>query len=228
MTYPSDRVLVGGVRRKRDLTFIRANNWYWIPKEQMPHGVFVEYIALFVQSKLVNGQPSGIYYFGRRGGVELQYRRDLFPKQPKHANANKQYYKIQLHAVIPKTPPILNPTNRRFAFIHTTWDRFLPAQTIAELYSDADHLVDRVYHALRDHQIRSERFWESEQQYTRKPPQVRVLCDSGRYVVASTEPDSDDEFDLLDEQSPDDILQAILERIEAEGGAVMPPIPIIR
>lgn len=186
--YPEDRVLIGVVNRKRDFRIVQEAGWYRIPQERLPYGVYHEYIAFFLSGKPFGDQSGRVAYFARRTGYELAYRRDLLPQEARHKRADHRYYKVTFSALQPKTPPIVNNTRRTIAFIHTTWDRFVHAETIADLYSRADYLVDRVYHALRSPGVRVERWWEADgvaDGYRLPGAGVRVLCQGGS-VTAST------------------------------------------
>ncbi len=225
MTYPDDRVLVGVINRKTDLTIAQKEHWYRIPKEQMPRGVDVEYIALYLSGYAAKEVGSGIHYYAKKTGLELKYRKDLLPKEASHDRAMNEYYQVQFQGLIPKNPPVLNPTNRRFAFIYTTWDRFVHAEEIADLYSKADYYVDRIYHALRDKKLTVNRYWSTEKRSTGYAPQLRLLCEDGE-VVASTDPDEGDVY--LNSDEPDDKLFAeIRRRVAEQGGPVLAPVPIV-
>ncbi len=219
--FPEDRVLVGVINRKRDLDYARSEGWYRIPQAQMPRGVNAEYMAFFLSRafKERNGQ---IAYFATRRGLELVYRKDLLPNEANHPRANDVYYKVQLGELEAKTPPILNPTRRSIGFIYTTWDRFVRAQQVSDLYSKADYFVDRIYHALRNRGITAERTWSAEYRTT-APAQLRILCQKGS-LNASTEP-GDNRFFLNDDDQEDVILKGILAEIARQGGPVMVRIP---
>jgi len=146
--YPDDRVLVGVINRKKDFEIARSRHWYRIPQNQMPRGVNAEYIALFLSGKTFKGQAGGIAYFARITGLELARCKELLPDEDKRAQ--EIYYKVQFRHLIVKDPPILNVSKRSISFIRTTWDRFVSASTIPDLYRIADYYVDRVYHALRN------------------------------------------------------------------------------
>lgn len=145
--YPDDRVLVGVVNRKKDLLIAQRERWYRVPQQRMPYGVNVEYIALFLSGNVFKEQAGGVAYFARITGFELKRRKDLLPDEDKRPD--DVYYQIQFAELIAKDPPICNTSKRRIAFVRTTWDRFICAETIADLYSQADYYVDRVYHALK-------------------------------------------------------------------------------
>src|SRR4051812_24780388 len=99
--YPEDRVLIGVINRKRDLNTARDEHWYRIPRERMPRGVHVEYIAFFLSGAF--GERSGsICYYAERKGLELLYRRDLLPNEPNHKRADSVYYKVGLGDLMDK------------------------------------------------------------------------------------------------------------------------------
>lgn len=224
--YPDDRVLVGVINRKRDLKFMQDDAWYRIPQMRMPHGVYTEYLAFFLSGAAAKPfDVPGVHFYARQTGVELAYRRDLIPQQADHARADDVYYKVQLVDIRPKMPPITNPTKRSISFIFTTWDRFSKATVIADLYGDADDYVDRIYHALRDRNVRVRRYWDAQKKETGRGAHLRVLCDNG-LLVASPDENDDEESLYLDASRPDDdILAEIQTRIRGHGGPIMLSIP---
>lgn len=222
--YPEDRVLVGVINTKRDLKFARDAHWYRIPQGRMPRGISDEYLAFFLSGRVFKAQSGSIPYFARRQGVELARRKDLIPAQANHARAEDVYYKVNLGEMRQKSPPITNPTKRPVVFIHTTWDRFIKAEKIADLYSTADYFVDRIYHALQNRHTPVRRFWEAEREQTGLAPQVRILCQRGE-VVASTEPEPGDIY-LDRNRDEGEILRAIRAAIAANDGPVMTNLPM--
>lgn len=219
--YPEDRVLVGVINRKRDFEYARRDHWYRIPQERMPRGVNAEYVAFYF-SRAFKERNGGIHYFAERRGLELVYRRDLLPDETGHPRADGVYYKVQVSDLIEKNPPVLNPTRRVISFIYTTWDRFVNAATVSDLYSRADYFVDRIFYALRDTGVPAERTWEAE--YRATPPELRILCQKGT-LTASTQPSSG-MFYLDDTQPEDTILAAIRAEIARQGGPVTISIPM--
>ncbi|MBA3871896.1 MAG: hypothetical protein H0X30_22335 [Anaerolineae bacterium] len=219
--FAEDRVLVGVINRKRDLETVLGEKWYRIPQNQMKRGVNAEYIAFFL-SKAFGERNGGIHYFADRKGVELLYRRDLLPQEPNHPRANEAYYKIQLGTIYPKVPPVLNTSRRTLSFIYTTWDRFVNASKISDLYSKEDYFVDRIYHALRNVGVSAERSWSAE--YRNAPARLRILCENGP-LTASTQPE-DGSMYLDNHHHEDAILASILAEIAKQGGPVMINVPI--
>ena len=227
--FPDDRVLLGIINRKTDLDHLLKDHWYRIPQAKMPDGVYAEYIAFFLSGTAAKRfGESGVYYFARRYGLELVYRKELLPDEnSKKAleRADDVYYKVQFQQVEGKVPPIINPAKRRFAFIHTTWDRFVNATEIADLYSTNDYYVDRIYHALRDRQIRVNRYWDAQCKETGYGANVRVICEQGT-LTAYTGEEFDDEHGIyLDNERPDDeIFELIRAKMAELGGPISLPL----
>ncbi len=221
--YPEDRVLIGVINTKRDLKFARESHWYRIPQVRLPRGIYAEYVAFFLSGKVFGEQSGTIPYYARRRGVELAHRHELIPTQPGHKRANNVYYKVGLEPLQAKQPPITNPTRRTVAFIHTTWDRFVGAAVISDLYSQADYFVDRIYHALRSPNVRIERFWEADQYPTGYAPQLRIICQRGK-VVASTDA-SDGGIYLDASKNDDELLAEVRAEIARHDGPYIMRIP---
>lgn len=144
--YPEDRVLIGVIKRKCDLSAVRDRHWYRIPAEQLPRGLEAEWMAFFVGRRLA--QPAGVHFYAEIRGLELARRVDLLPGEAAHPRAYDLYYRVALGPLLARTPPITNSSGRAFAFIRTTGDRFMDARTLDDLYSSAEYYVDRSYYAL--------------------------------------------------------------------------------
>lgn len=221
--YPEDRVLVGVVNRKVDFDHVKNDHWYRIPCNQADHGIHAEYVA-FYQTKVFGAENGRINYFARRTGHELVRRVDLLPDEPKHPRAQQPYYKIQLGELREKVPPIVNPTRRTVVFVYTTWDRFVAADQISDLYSTADFYVNRVYYALREFGVRAERRWEAECITDDGGAQLCIACLEGDLVATTAPTCSGNRIRLPAELGADDIRQVILEvrRRVADLGGVLP------
>ncbi len=153
--YPEDRVLVGVINRKRDFEKLQVEHWYRVPQGQAEQGIYAEYIAFFF-SRAFGELNGGIHFYARRTGIELVRRCDLLPEESTHPRAQALYYKVQVGELRCKTPPILNRGHRAISFIYTTWDRFVAAHDLADLYAEADGFVDRGFYALDRHGVRRE------------------------------------------------------------------------
>ena len=229
---PDDRVLVGSITRKTDLEYLLQDHWYRIPQKQMPDGIYAEYIAFFLSGTASKRfGESGIYYYAHRHGLELVYRKDLLPNETSKkalARADDTYYKVQFRQVQGKVPPITNPSKRRFAFIHTTWDRFINATKISDLYSKNDYYVDRIYHALRDKQIRVNRYWDAERKQTGYGASIRIICDQGTLIGYTEQESATENGVFLNNERPDDeIFAEIRAKMAQMGGPISLPLSTI-
>jgi hypothetical protein len=225
LMYPEDRVLVGVINRKRDFEVARREHWYRIPRDRAPRTIDTEYVAFYL-SGYFKDQNGGIRYFARRTGHELVRRRDLLPNEANHKHANHLYYKIQFGDLQEKIPPILNPTHRPISFLYTTWDRFINARTIADLYSKADWFVERVYRSLRAVGITPDRRWEDENP-SERIAELRIACQHG-IVTASTGEAAEGAVSLLPGDSDGDVnasVAAIQAAVAALGGPMLVDIP---
>ncbi|MCC6803252.1 MAG: hypothetical protein IT319_10230 [Anaerolineae bacterium] len=220
---PEDSVLVGVINRKRDLTYARDQHWYRIPQVRMPRGVTADYIAFFV-SRAFGARNGAIHFYAEKKGLELLYRRDLLPDEPDHPRADEAYYRVALGELIPKEPPVVNVTRRTLTFVYTTWDRFVHARTISDLYSDDDIFVDRLYYALHARGVNVSRTWKAEQRSDEFAPGLHILFDSGATLTASMRRGEGAYF-LDRSQGEDAILQAILAEIANNRGTATVSIP---
>lgn len=225
--YPEDRVLVGVVNRKTDFDHIRYDHWYRIPYGRAVRGIHAEYLA-FYQSRAFGEENGGVHYYARRTGHELVRRRELLAEEPNHPRADALYYKIQLGELRQKSPSIANPSRRPVVFIYTTWDRFVAARNIADLYSTADYFVDRVYFALQNAGIPAERVWEAEQATDDGGAHLRILCQQGE-LIATTARAGAGRIQLPVEGGMEAIQKTLNEvraRVKALGGSLTAPIPL--
>jgi hypothetical protein len=228
--HPDDRVLVGVINRKHDLDTLLSSHWYRIPQKHMPDGVYTEYIAFYLSGYAAKKfDAPGIYYYAERRGIELAYRRDLLPDEADNPRADAVYYKVQFAAINGKNPPVANPKKRPVSFIFTTWDRFVNAKEIADLYSKSDYYVDRIYHALRDKQIRPIRFCDVHKKEYGISAALRFVCESGTLTGYTDAAQIDEHGFYLDVDEPEDkILQEIRTRIASMGGLVTIAVPPTR
>ncbi|MEP7286560.1 MAG: hypothetical protein ABI947_12415 [Chloroflexota bacterium] len=223
--YPEDRVLVGVINRKKDLQTALYEHWYRIPINRAPHSIDAEYLAFYISRGLGN-LNGGIHYYARRTGYELVRRRDLLPREVDHPRANDLYYKLTFEEPQPKIPPILNPTARSVSFLYTTWDRFVTATTLADLYSKEDWFVERVVHVLKTIGITPDHRWQDEDP-AQHIAELRIKCQQG-IVIATTGETVDGAIALLPGESDDDVQSSVIAiqaAVAALGGPVFVDIP---
>jgi hypothetical protein len=198
------------MNRPRDFEIAREQGWYRIPEARAPKGVFFEYVAFYFTAAFTECKW-GVYHYARRLGHELVTRRDLLPDESDHPRAGERYYKLQLGPIRRKEPPILSQRWRRITFIHTTWDRFVDAREINDLFATEDQYVDRVYTALRDAGLAPERCVPVREEGTEYVAEVALPCRDGLLVV------SPDQF-----PDPASCAEAVRRAVAARGGPWWP------
>jgi hypothetical protein len=153
--YPEDRVLVAYVPQPADFELIQQAGWYRIPQKHAPKGLHAEYFAFYFGRRF-GTEKWAIHYYAPQLGHELTTRLALFPNQPNHPRAQEMYYKVQLGPLQKLKQPIVSLRWRRVTFLHTTWDRFLDATEINDLFVDGDPYVDRIYATLKEQDAQAE------------------------------------------------------------------------
>lgn len=177
--FPEDRVLVAYVPQPADFEIIQAQSWYRIPQQQAPKGLHAEYFAFYFGRRF-GPEKWAIHYFAPQLGHELTTRLALFPDQPDHPRAQAMYYKVQLGPLQKLAQPIVSLRWRRVTFIHTTWDRFVDASEINDLFVDGDPYVDRLYATLKERGIQAERDYRVRESGSGYVLPLVVWCRNGR------------------------------------------------
>ncbi len=180
--YPEDRVLVAIVASPRDFEIIRDEGWYRIPQKRAPKGVHAECLAFYF-GRSFGDRKWAIHYFATQMGHELVRRRDIFPAEADHPRAEALYYKVQLGPLQRLERPIVSLRWRRISFIHTTWDRFVDAAEISDLFIEGEPYVDRLYYALREAGIFPERGYAVGEGGVQYAVDLVVPCQSGTVEV---------------------------------------------
>ena len=180
--YPEDRVLVAVMTSPRDFAFARDQRWYRIPQKRAPKGVHAEYLAFYF-NRAFGEQKWAIHHYGRKLGHELVRRRDLLPDEPDHPRADELYYKIQLGPLLQLDRSIVSLRWRRISFIHTTWDRFMDATEINDLFLEGEAYVDRLYYALREAGILPEREYRIMEGGVLYQADLAIPCQVGTVAV---------------------------------------------
>jgi hypothetical protein len=217
--YPEDRVLVGIVPNPHDFEIAREQHWYRVPLRHAPKGIHAEYVAFYFTKAFGEELQWAIHFYARRTGHELVRRIDLLPDEPGHPYAQERYYKLQLGPIHQKEPPIVSARWRRVTFIHTTWDRFVAAREINDLFSTDDIFVDRIYHTLKERGIapkRDVRVREGRAEYT---VDILIPCRDGAVMLTTGQECPPDALTLVGDERRD--MTAIESEIARRGGPLM-------
>lgn len=221
--YPEDRVLVGVMPHPRDLEIAREQHWYRVPVRHAPKGIHAEYVAFYFTKAFGAELRWAIHFYARRTGHELVRRVDLIPDEPDHPRAAERYYKLQLGPLRQKQPPIVSLRWRRITFIHTTWDRFVEAREINDLFSGDDIFVDRLYHTLKERGIQPERqvvIREGRESYT---VDLLIPCRDGAVMLSAGQERPAEVLALVGDERQD--METIQGAIQQRGGPLMVDLP---
>ena len=219
--YPEDRVLVAVMTSPRDLHLARAEGWYRIPQKRMPQGVLAEYLAFYF-NRSFGDQKWAIHYYCQVVGHELVSRRELFPAEMDHPRADERYFKVQIGPLRQLDRPIVSLRWRRISFIHTTWDRFVDASEINDLYVEGEPYVDRLYYALREAGILPEREYLIREGRVSYQVDMAIPCQDGMLpIVVGDRVGPSAALYLSAERvagDPDNCARVIQEMVEHYGG----------
>jgi hypothetical protein len=151
-------------------------------------------------------------------------RVDLLPDQANHPRAEESYFKLQLGPLRQKEPAIVSLRWRRITFIQTTWDRFVAAREINDLFVTGDQFVDRVYHALKNRGIQPERLVDIRESGTTYTVDLVIPCKRGSVLLSGDAKHPRQAIILAGNEESD--LARIETAIQQRGGPLMLDLPI--
>jgi hypothetical protein len=201
---PSDCVLVAIMNNRRDFEIARDKGWYRIPACHAPPSVTEAAILAFYFTKAFGKDKWGIHWYGPVLGHELARRRDLLPGERDHPRAEKPYYQLQLGPLERLEHPIPSLRWRRITFIETSWDRFIAAREINDLYVSG---ADGLFVTLKEKGLWPEREFELREKGEVYTVDLAIPCQEG--VVAICTGDCPTCPGALHDPDPETICQAV-------------------
>ncbi len=152
-------VLVAIINDLLDFSIAHDKHWYRIPidskekwlKERWPP----KWLALY-QTKIFGHAAHAINYYAKILSIRQAYRWQLFPDQPQDERGKRRYYQLFLEPLQQLPKPIVSHRRRRIIFVPTTWEKFINATEINDLY-DESTLENRLWAALKRLHIQAER-----------------------------------------------------------------------
>jgi very-short-patch-repair endonuclease len=149
--------LVGVVPRKKLWSIIQQKKWYHIPVESAPNNtLLVEYLAFYFPKCFGEELQYKIKYYSKITAIDIVKRVKLFPDEPRHKNANKDYYQLHLEKIKELPNPISSKEWRRIIHIPTSKQKLFSAKEINDLW-DTSPLEEKIYQALKKQKIATER-----------------------------------------------------------------------
>jgi very-short-patch-repair endonuclease len=178
-------VLVAIMNNPLDFVVARDHHWYRIPirsVENLLKGRWPPQWLAFYQTKIFGSEAYAVNYYARVLDIRKVFRWQLFPDQPHDERAQRRYYQLLLSPLQQVPRPILSRRWRRIVFIPTTWQKFVNAVEINDLY-DESPLEDQMWAEFKRLNIGAER-----QEFVRVKERTYALdfaiyCASGKIDV---------------------------------------------
>ena len=178
-------VLVAIMNNPLDFAIARDQHWYRIPvssvekrlKERWPPQCLA-----FYQTKVFGDERYAVNYYARVLETRKVFRWQLFPDEPRDEKGWRRYYQLLLSPLQRLQRPILSRRQRRIVFIATTWQKFMNAVEINDLYDDSP-LEDRLWAELKRLEISAERQKFEQIKERRYELDFAIYCASGKIDV---------------------------------------------
>jgi len=152
-------VLVAIINNKLDFAILRERLWYRIPVSSVQRWLkdrwHPKWLA-FYQTMAFGAEKHAINYFGEVIDIQEVRRWQLFPNEPHNEKSNRRYYQVFFKSIQQLPKPIFSRRYRRIVFIPTTWQKFIKAVEINDLF-DESSLEDRLWAEFKRHNIPAER-----------------------------------------------------------------------
>ena len=153
-------VLVAIINNRLDFAIARDKHWYRVPVSSQEKWLTdrwpPKWLALY-QTKKLGLEAYAIHYYAQVHSFQLASGRQLFPDQSRGEKDDRHYYQLLLEPLQRLSRPILSRRRRtRIVYIPTTWEKFIQAKEINDLYSESS-LEDRLWDELKQLQIHPER-----------------------------------------------------------------------
>jgi very-short-patch-repair endonuclease len=152
-------VLVAIMNNKLDYAIWRERLWYRIPVSSVEKWIKERWAPkwlAFYQTMAFGAEKHAINYFAEVLDIREVRRWQLFPNEPHDEKSNRRYYQIFVKSVQPLPKPIYSRRYRRIIFIPKTWEKFINASEINDLFHESS-LEDKLWAEFKQHNIPAER-----------------------------------------------------------------------
>lgn len=142
-------VLVAILKNVGDLRIAREEHWYRIPKTSITTRLGKRWLPQwlsFYHTKKFDNLKYAIHYYAKVIDIQSATGAELLPQRQR--NRERQYCKLILGPLCELPQPIFSRRVRRIDFIPTTWQKFINAVEINDLWDDSP-LEDRLWAELK-------------------------------------------------------------------------------
>lgn len=178
-------VLVPIMNNERDFQIALERQWYRVPVHSVRRRLKPRWPPrwlAFYQTKVFGPERWAVNFYAAVTRVETATRRALLPTEPDHVRADELYYKIEIGPLQRLPEPILSRRWRRIVFIPTTWNKFINAVEINDLY-DESPLEDRLWAEFKRFEITAERQFLVRVRRRLYALDFAIFCDRGQIDV---------------------------------------------
>ena len=153
-------VLVALIPSLKDFSFAINDHWYRIPISTKLIPLCVKNktldIIAFYQPKDFKDDAFLVKYYAKVKSINIITRKDLIKDEAYNQKSENEYYKIEFETLTELTTPIQNYRRRRILFIPTTFQRFINAKQINDLYYESP-LEEKLWKEFKANKIFAER-----------------------------------------------------------------------
>jgi len=152
-------LLVAILNDVNDFRIARDWHWYRIPiisVEKYLRDSWPPQWLAFYQTLAFGQEAHSVRYYAQVLDIKKVFRWQLFADEPQDQKSQQRYYQLLLEPLRQLPQPILSRRFRRIVFIPTTWQKFVSASEINDLYSGSP-LEDRLWAELKRGRILAER-----------------------------------------------------------------------
>ncbi|HDL64855.1 MAG TPA: DUF559 domain-containing protein [Proteobacteria bacterium] len=128
----NDLVLIGVVKREKDLDHVETDHWYRIPA-RISFRKSPGYLAVYPTSRC-GSRGGGISFYSPIRRIIRVRRIDLLPEENHHPRAEEWYWKLELGEPQKLPRRIRNRLRRRITFAYTTRNKLLNSSEMGELF----------------------------------------------------------------------------------------------
>jgi very-short-patch-repair endonuclease len=216
----SGELLVALLKEVSDFGVLKEQGWYRIPVHTAPRRWPPKWLS-FYQPSAFGSDAFKIRYYGEVDDIRIVVRKELFPNEFPSELSDRQYYRIGLKGLEERPEPIPSLRHRRLLFVSTTWEKFLMAVQINDLF-DESPIEDMLWAEFKRLKIDAERQWGLQSCGNYYQLDFALFCHQGQIDV---ETDGDTwhaqrERIPLDNQRDNDIQSAGWHVLRFNGGQI--------
>ncbi len=173
--------LIAILKEISDLTILKNEGWYRIPVKSAPKRWPPVWMA-FYQPKLFGDDAYQIKYYGNVKEIRRVKRFDLFPNEISSIKAEQEYFQVFIDELLERPTPIYSVRQRRLVFISTSWQKFLNAAILNDLFDDSP-LEEKLWLELKNRNIDAERQWRVKIANRHYYLDFAVFCKNGQINI---------------------------------------------